>query len=139
MILIVEDTARDLLSLEIEDDGTGMDAQRCDRVLDPFYTTRTTRRVGLGLPLLAQAAQEAGGRLEVASEPNAGTTIRAEFRTSHPDRKPMGDIAETLRVIVEGRPDLDLEFRYEVDGKLAAELSCGRSREKEPRNGQSDD
>jgi len=138
-ILIAEDTTRDLLTLEIEDDGKGMDAETRAKVLDPFYTTRTTRRVGLGLPFLAQAAQEADGSLEVASEPDRGTTVRAVFRASHPDRRPMGDIAQTLSVIVAGRPDLELEFRYEVDGEIAAQLSSGRSREKEPRYGQSDD
>ena len=122
-ILIAEDTERDLLSLEISDNGAGMDAETQKKVLDPFYTTRTTRRVGLGLPLLAQAAREGGGHLELDSEPGRGTTVKAVFQLSHPDRKPLGDIAATLETILCGRPELDLQFEYKRDSKLVAELS----------------
>jgi hypothetical protein len=122
-IRIVEDTARDVLSLEIADNGKGMDAQAQGKALDPFFTTRTTRRVGLGLPLLAQAAQEAGGSIDVASEPGRGTTVKAEFRLSHPDLKPLGDVAETLRTILAGRPELTLRFEYWKDSELAAKFS----------------
>ena len=76
-ILIVEDAEQDRLSLEIRDDGKGMDEETRRRALDPFFTTRTTRRIGLGLPLLAQAAQASGGRLELESAPGRGTTVRA--------------------------------------------------------------
>ncbi len=121
-ILITEDTEGDRLSLEIRDDGRGMDEETRNRVLDPFYTTRTTRRVGLGLPMLAQAAREGGGGLELESTPGQGTTVRAVFQLSHPDRKPLGDIAETLQMIVVGRPELDLLFEYEKDSKVVARL-----------------
>ena len=122
-IRIVEDTDRDLLSLEIRDNGKGMDAETRKKALDPFYTTRTTRRVGLGLPLLAQAAREGGGHFELDSEPGRGTTVRAVFQLSHPDRKPLGDIAGTLETILTGRPELDLQFAYQRDSKLVAELA----------------
>ena len=122
-ILIVEETDRDLLSLEIRDNGKGMDAETRKKALDPFYTTRTTRRVGLGLPLLAQAAREGGGHFELDSEPGRGTTVRAVFQLSHPDRKPLGDIAATLETILTGRPELDLQFAYQRDSKLVAELA----------------
>jgi len=122
-ILIVEDTRKDSLSLEIRDNGKGMDAETRKKALDPFFTTRTTRRVGLGLPLLAQAAKEGGGSFELDSAPGQGTTVRAVFQLSHPDRKPLGDVAETLRTILCGRPELDLQFEYEKDGELVARLA----------------
>jgi hypothetical protein len=122
-ILIAEDTERGLLSLEISDNGKGMDAETQRKALDPFYTTRTTRRVGLGLPLLAQAAREAGGHFELDSQPGRGTTVKAVFQLSHPDCKPLGDIAATLETILSGRPDLDLQFEYKRDSKLVAELA----------------
>ena len=121
-ILIDEDTRNDRLSLEIRDNGRGMDEATRKKALDPFYTTRTTRRVGLGLPLLAQAAREAGGTFELESEPGRGTLVKAVFQLSHPDRKPLGDIAATLQTILSGRPDLDLHFQYIKDAKLVAEL-----------------
>ena len=121
-IVVVEDTGSDRLSLEIRDDGSGMDAATRSKALDPFFTTRTTRRVGLGLPLLAQAAKDRGGELELESVPGRGTTIRAVFQLSHPDRKPLGDIAATLGAILAGRPELDLRFEYRADGEVVASL-----------------
>jgi len=130
-ISIVEDTSRDLLFLEITDNGKGMDAEARQKALDPFFTTRTTRRVGLGLPLLAQAAREGGGSFELDSEPGRGTTVRAVFQLSHPDRKPLGDIAETLQTILIGRPELDLQFEYKRDSELVASLNGSRLHDEE--------
>jgi len=127
-IVIVEDTQHDSLSLEIQDNGKGMDAEARERALDPFFTTRSTRRVGLGLPLLAQAAREGGGTLELASAPGQGTTVRAVFQLSHPDRKPLGDLGETLRTIVGGRPDLAVQFEYKRDSEIVAEFSTSSLR-----------
>ena len=121
-ISLIEDTHQDLLTLEIQDNGKGMDAAALHQALDPFYTTRTTRRVGLGLPLLAQAAQQCEGSLEIDSEPGKGTTVKAVFRMSHPDMKPFGDVSETLRTIVMGHPDLDLQFEYIKDNACIAKL-----------------
>ena len=121
-ILIVEDTASDRLSLEIRDDGEGMDEELREKALDPFFSTRTTRRIGLGLPLLAQAAHDSGGGLELESAPGRGTTVRATFRLSHPDRKPLGDIAASLVAILAGRPHLDVRFAYEKDGEIVASM-----------------
>lgn len=121
-IAITEDTQRDVLSLEISDDGRGMDVETRNQALDPFYTTRTTRRVGLGLPLLAQAAREAGGHVDLDSEPGRGTRIRAVFQLSHPDLKPLGDIPRTLETILHGQAEVDLRFEYKRDSELVAEL-----------------
>ena len=130
-ILIDENTENDMLSLEICDNGKGMDEDTQKKALDPFYTTRTTRRVGLGLPLLSQAARESGGTFTLTSAPGRGTRIRAEFQLSHPDLKPMGDIAETLSIILAGKPELDLQFEYTRNSELVAKLSGGDSQEKE--------
>jgi len=121
-ILIDEDSAKDRLYLEIRDNGEGMEEETRSQVLDPFFTTRTTRRVGLGLPLLAQAARDSGGGLEVDSAPGVGTTVRAEFQLSHPDRKPLGDVAATLGAILAGRPELSVCFRYTKDGEVIASM-----------------
>ena len=110
-IRINEDYVKDLLTIEIKDDGKGMDEQMLKQALDPFFTTRTTRRVGLGLSLLAQAARATDGDLVLDSRNGKGTTVRASFRLNHPDRQPMGDILETIRTLVAGHPEID--FLYE--------------------------
>jgi len=111
-IRIVEDRKNDLLTLEITDNGKGMDAETKERLLDPFFTTKTTRRVGLGLPLLAQAARDAGGKLEVDSAPGKGTRVVASFKWSHPDRKPLGDMLMTIKTIMVSNPGLVLEYEH---------------------------
>ena len=126
-ILINEDSIGDKLYLEIRDDGEGMEEEAKAKVLDPFFTTRTTRRIGLGLPLLAQAARDSGGDLEVESAPGEGTTVRARFQLSHPDRKPLGDVASTLGAILAGRPELIVSFLYTKDGEIVASLDSSLS------------
>lgn len=116
-ITIVEDSARNLLVIEIADNGKGMDAGQVARALDPFWTTRKTRRVGLGLPLLAAAARAAEGSLDLRSAPGNGTTVRATFRHDHIDRKPLGDLPATITMLLSRRPDLDLIYRHERDGR----------------------
>jgi hypothetical protein len=129
-ILIEENRGADRLLLEIRDDGRGMDEKKRRQALDPFFTTRTTRRFGLGIPMLAQAARESGGCLALDSEPGRGTTVRAEFGLSHPDRKPLGDIPGTLSVILAGRSELELVFEYRRDGEVVASFdSSGSSRD----------
>ena len=110
-ISLVEDWEQDLLTLEIRDDGRGMGPEDCARAADPFFTTKTGRRIGLGLAMLAQAAREAEGDFHVSSLPDAGTTVTATFRWSHPDRKPLGDISATLETLVTAYPEID--FVYE--------------------------
>jgi len=116
-IMIVEDSLRDVLTVEIVDNGRGMDAHELARVADPFYTTRTTRRVGLGLSLLESAARAANGSLQVHSEPGTGTRVVASFQLSHIDRKPLGNMADTITTLVGGSPDTDLSYRHERDGR----------------------
>lgn len=114
-ISITEDTLNDLLTVEIVDDGAGIDEKTLKRVLDPFYTTRKTRKIGLGLPLLAQAAEETGGKVTVESEPGERTKVTATFGHSHIDRKPLGNIIETLKVLIAGNPGIDFVFDYIKD------------------------
>jgi len=111
-ILIVEDEEGDMLKVKIRDDGKGMRGEALRRVADPFYTTKSGRRVGLGLALLAQAAREAEGHFEVTSEPGTGTEIKAVFRYSHPDRKPLGDLAATVETLVAGNPGVDFVYEH---------------------------
>ena len=87
--------AADRLTVTITDDGCGMDAETVHKVTDPFYTTRTTRRVGMGLPLWKMAAEMTGGAMTVESAPGVGTTVTAVFGLSHIDRLPLGDLPQT--------------------------------------------
>jgi signal transduction histidine kinase len=114
-IRIEEDQAKDLVTIEIKDDGKGMDEQTLKKALDPFFTTRTTRRVGLGLSLLAQAARDSEGTFDLSSSPGKGTMVNATFRLSHPDCKPMGDISQTMQVLVMSHPEVDFLYEHKSD------------------------
>jgi len=109
---IVEDEADDRLTLTIRDNGKGMEQTEARECLDPFYTTKDRKRVGLGLPLLAQAAEQCGGHLDVASVPGAGTTVTAVFQLSHVDRQPIGDMRTTLRVLTATQPEITFSYQY---------------------------
>ncbi len=115
-IRIVEETGKDLMTIEIKDDGCGMDQQALKEALDPFYTTKPNKRVGLGLPLLAQAAREAAGGIDIQTAPGQGTLIRATFQLSHPDIKPLGDILETMATLAFGHPDVQFVYEHQRDG-----------------------
>lgn len=105
------------LIIQVEDDGTGMDAETVAKVTDPFYTSRTTRKVGLGIPLIKQNAEQTDGKLDLTSELGKGTILRAIFGRYHIDRPPMGDIPGTMAMLISGNPDLDFVFSYEKDGE----------------------
>ncbi len=115
-IRIVEETKKDLMTIEIEDNGNGMDQQALNGALDPFYTTKPNKRVGLGLPLLAQAAREAAGGIDIQTAPGQGTLICATFQLSHPDLKPLGDILETMATLAYGHPNVQFAFEHQRDG-----------------------
>lgn len=117
-IKISEDAKKDLLSLEIADDGKGMDKETLRKALDPFFTTKKVRRFGLGLSLLAEAARAANGKFHIESKPGKGTKVRAIFQMSHIDRKPLGDIARTLIAIIAGHPEINIRYRHQVNGSL---------------------
>jgi signal transduction histidine kinase len=117
-ISLVEDQEQDLLTLEIRDNGKGMDFENCARAADPFFTTKSGCRIGLGLALLAQAAKEAEGDFHVSSFPDAGTTVTATFRWSHPDRKPLGDMSATLETLVTAYRGVDFVYEQRVGAEI---------------------
>ena len=114
-IMIVEDLRTDRLKLAVEDDGRGMDAAMVEQVTNPFITTRTTRKVGLGIPLLKLAAEMCDGGLTVESTPGVGTTVNVDFQRSHIDRMPLGDVVGTMLALLVGWPQVHWVLRYRVD------------------------
>ncbi len=112
-IKIVEEKSKDLLALEIKDNGRGMNEETINKVLDPFYTTRTTRRVGMGLSLLAQAARESNGNFKIDSKVGIGTEVKAVFQYSHIDRKPIGDMKNTLITLMISHPEINFVYEYQ--------------------------
>lgn len=117
VIAIVEDMEKDIFSFEIVDNGTGMDRETIDKAMDPFYTTKKVRRVGLGLPMLAQACERAGGRFEIESKVGEGTRVYAGFSHSHFDRQPLGDIAGVISMLILGNPDRDFLYTHTINGQ----------------------
>ena len=115
-LIIKEDVTADQLTITIQDNGRGMTEAQLARVYDPFFTTRNTRHVGLGIPLFKAAAERCNGDLTIASQLGKGTTLRATFQHSHIDRAPLGDMTSTLiAVILAGV--CDLRYVHWVDGK----------------------
>jgi 3',5'-nucleoside bisphosphate phosphatase len=113
-IEITEDLPGDMLIIRVRDNGRGMDPETAAKGTDPFFTTRTTRKVGMGLPLMAAASRAAGGALTISSKPGEGTCITATFRYAHIDRAPLGDIEATLMVLMAGQSQKDILFRHRV-------------------------
>lgn len=109
-ILISESTTSDKYLITITDNGTGIPEEILESVTDPFVTTRTKRRMGLGLPLLKYHAEITGGHLEIASESGKGTKVCACLYFSHLDRQPLGDIAGVLKILIAANPGIS--FRY---------------------------
>jgi len=114
-ILVVEEPREDRLTIEIRDDGIGMDEEVSQKAVDPFFTTRSSRRVGLGLSFMAQAAQEAGGSLRIESELGKGTKVTASFQYHHIDRKPLGSMVETMMTLLLGNPELDISYTHKKE------------------------
>ncbi len=116
-VTLAIDTAAKRLDLTIADNGKGMPPEVAARVTDPFYTTRTTRKVGLGLPFLKMAAELTGGGMELASEVGRGTTVHAWFTLGHIDLAPLGDMAATMAGLIQCNPDVDFVYTVEADGQ----------------------
>lgn len=114
-IEVSADTVADILTISIADNGKGMSPEFVAKVKDPFTTTRTTRRVGLGIPMFTEAAQACDGDLSVMSIPGNGTTITAWFKLSHIDRAPLGDMSSTLISIIAANPELAVRYVQRVD------------------------
>lgn len=109
------------LTLEIVDDGCGMSEDVVRSVTDPFYTTRTTRKVGMGIPLLKLACEQTGGNLTISSVTQEddpvghGTHVTATFDMNHIDFTPLGDVSASVLTLIQGHPDTDFLFRHEQD------------------------
>ncbi len=110
-ILVNENKKSNVLTLQIKDNGKGMDKKSLKKVFDPFYTTKEMKRIGLGLSMLAQAAKEADGSFDISSKKGKGTTIIANFVYDHVDRKPIGNMAETIVALIASK-GLDVDFVY---------------------------
>ena len=120
-----------ILKLTINDNGCGMSEETLRGVTDPFYTTRTTRKVGMGLPLLKMAAEQAGGELSITSsqtEGESGTRLVATFDTKSIDFTPIGDIISTVCILIAGSPDIDFDF-HDVSPRGSVSLRTAELRE----------
>jgi len=111
-IMITEDKKNDLLTLTIEDDGEGMDDKTKEYALNPFFTTKKGKKIGLGLPFLSHSAEEAGGTMKVESEPGKGTKITTTFKLGHIDRKPFGNLNETIQCLKITHPEINITFDH---------------------------
>ena len=116
-IFVEEARVENVLKIVIRDNGRGISSEKIDRIADPFVTTRTTRRVGLGLSLLEAAARRCDGEVKIVSEPGAGTEVMAVFRYDHIDRAPIGDMAASITTLIAGYPDIDFVYDHSVDGR----------------------
>ena len=111
----------DTLTLEIKDNGCGMNEEVLKAVENPFYTTRTTRKVGMGIPLLKLAAEQTGGKITITSETaeqspeHHGTTVTAVFYKNHLDFTPLGDVKETVATLIQGHPNNDFLFTHKTE------------------------
>lgn len=116
-IELIEDTKNHELLIGICDNGKGMTKEQVESVRDPFFTTRTTRKVGMGIPLFRFAAEMTGGKFEIESEVGVGTTVRAYFKTDHLDFTPVGDMTSTMISLITMNLDIDFVYRRKLNEK----------------------
>lgn len=114
-LTLYESVREDILTFTIADNGCGMPEEMVRAVTDPFTTGRTTRKVGLGIPLLKTAAEQTGGKIRLSSAVGKGTTVTADFTYSHIDRQPLGNMAETMLGLITSHPDLDFVYQHRVE------------------------
>ena len=114
-ISVTESDKDDRLKIEIADDGCGMTQEQVQQVIDPFFTTRTTRKVGLGVPLFKLSAEQTGGSFDIQSEKGVGTTTPASYVKSHVDMTPLGDINSTVKILIQCNPQIDFVYTCTTD------------------------
>ena len=124
----VEVDSNDFLTITITDNGKGMDEETVKNVINPFYTSRTTRKVGLGVPFFKQAAESCGGSFEIQSQPGVGTAIKAVFDTNNIDYTPLGEVWDTVAILIQMNEHLDFVYTVRKDG---AEFVCDTRQIKE--------
>ena len=115
-ISVVRSTPTQMLSIILEDDGCGMDEEQVKHVVDPFFTTRTTRKIGLGVPFFKMTAEMTGGSFQIRSTPGVGTRVEASYCYGHIDMLPLGDVPSTMVTLISGHPEVDFVYRHEKDG-----------------------
>lgn len=121
ILCITLSEAGELLTLTVEDNGCGMTPEQTKRLFDPFFTTRKTRKVGLGIPFLTLLAEQTGGSVHITSTPakessRHGTRVYATFGRHHIDFLPLGDMTGTVVTLIQGAPSIDLTFLHEREG-----------------------
>jgi len=116
-LVVCEDVINNLLTIVIQDNGKGMSPEQVAKVTDPFFTSRTTRKVGMGLPLYRQSAEQSDGALKVESKVGVGTTVTATFRYDHLDRPPMGNLANAVVLMISANPNHLFRFTYTYNDK----------------------
>ena len=116
-IEVRSDSSADTLTVVIADNGCGMDKEQLERVIDPFFTTRTTRRIGLGVPFFKLAAELSGGSFHIDSVKGEGTTVTAVFGLTNVDRMPLGDITGTIHTLILMHEDVRFTFRFAYDDR----------------------
>jgi hypothetical protein len=123
-IHIVESQKSNTMKIDITDNGKGMSKEILQKVTDPFFTSRTTRNVGLGIPLYKQHVEQCNGKLEIISEEGKGTTLRSTMELNHIDRQPMGDIAGVLVLLLTANPNIRFIYEHETDnGKYVVDTA----------------
>lgn len=116
-VSIMENSADNILNIIIKDNGCGMNEETVKNVVNPFFTTRTTRKVGLGIPLLQEAAMRCNGSFEIKSQIGVGTTISCSFERNNIDRAPLGDMSGTIMTIVNSLEKCEFNYIHSIDTK----------------------
>ncbi len=116
-VKICENTLKNLLEIQIIDNGTGMDQETLNRAIDPFWTSRTTRKVGLGIPLFKAAAEACEGFLDIKSKLGEGTEVTVQFQREHIDRAPLGNMAETMSLLIMTNEHINFLYSHIFDEK----------------------
>ena len=116
-ITVAERTADAFLEISVSDNGCGMTPEQVEHVMDPFFTTRTTRKVGLGVPFFKMSAEATGGDFSITSQVGVGTTTTARYHTDHIDMLPIGDMNATILSLITMNPALDFVYTRSVDDK----------------------
>lgn len=110
-----EQSKSNTLTITITDNGKGMTPEQLQKVCDPYFTSRTSRKVGLGIPLFKQNAEQSGGKFSITSTVNVGTKVVAEFQHNHIDRPALGDIANAISLLIISNPNVDFIYKHTVN------------------------
>lgn len=116
-IIINDDIVNNTYTITIEDNGHGMNAQTLSKVSDPFFTSRTTRKVGLGISLFKMACEMTEGTFTINSEEHKGTSVKAVFTNDHIDRAPLGDMEETLAILILNEQNIDIYYEHNINDR----------------------